>query len=108
MKIIHPPCSLEDEEDKQNIDAPHPPSVPPRLTDVYRHLTLIEHYAARPTDTPDMQYMLARLKVLEAKELLGYNRTPLHSLHLILVSHIKMIAQVDALKQHVETALAIR
>ena len=68
---------------------------------------LVEHYAARLADATYLQYVLARLKVLETDGLLGEYLAPLHSLDAVLIAYVEVVSQVYALKQDVEAPLMV-
>ena len=74
---------------------------------MYGKGTLVEDDAARLAYTSYMEYVLAWLQILKAEELLGYDLTPFHALHTILVCYVELVAHVDALIQYVEVTLII-
>ena len=102
------PGTVDDQPKEDDIDTPHPPGVPPRLTNGNSQCHLIKHCTAGSANTTQHQLVLASLHAGKADVLLSRRSAPLSFINLILIDDVRLVAQVDSLEKQVEGTLTIR
>ena len=107
VELIHEPRTIKGQQHQCDIDAPHPPRVPPGLSDGDNQCLRINHGAVGATDTLQGEQMLARLHVYKADILLIGGQTPFAVSYLIAIGNIEVVAHVDALELNLKRTLVV-
>ena len=107
MQLIYPPCTIEQEDDKDDIQTPHPPRVPPGLCNDDGQRLRIDNCPTGTTDALQSELVFARLHIHKTDILLICRLAPVSVSYLVVIGYVEMVAHVDTFKQQVEGSLTV-
>ena len=96
LQLVHPPGGVECQDDKGNVNTPHPPRVPPGLTYGDGEFLCIDDSSAGAADALQHQLVSAGLHADKTDILIDSGLTPFSVVHAVAIGNVEMVAHVDA------------